>query len=163
MSDISSSPFPVLRAHRRLSRPPSSVRSWEPSARPLSLVSKCPRDPPTTAAAIFLVAQDATDAVCRECVCLCLAAYHPEVINSGLLQEQRTSSNVCSLSVGFLRIDPLKKGLQMYDYSIVVTVHIVIVIVVCQILWLDHIYRKKKTNNTYNTELVPLNLILNKF
>lgn len=51
----------------------------------------------------------------------------------------------------------------MYDYSIVVTVHIVIVIVVCQILWLDHIYRKKKTNNIYNTELVPLNLILNKF
>lgn len=61
-------------------------------------------------------------------------------------------SNVCSLSVGFLRIDPLKKGLQMYDYSIVVTVHIVIVIVVCQILWLDHIYRKKKltTSTTRN-------------
>lgn len=53
-------------------------------------------------------------------------------------------SNVCSLSVGFLRIDPLKKGLQMYDYSIVVTVHIVIVIVVCQILFrhiLDHLQR----------------------
>lgn len=98
--------IPVLRAHRRLSRPPSSVRSWEPSARPLSLVSKCPRDPPTTAAAIFLVAQDATDAVCRECVCrecvfLCLAAYHPEVINSGLLQEQRTSFK-CMLSLCWL-------------------------------------------------------------